>query len=539
MTGKHLLVFAACAALAACRGEPSGSPESEEFESMSNELSPVSCTTPTPTTICSAENTATPACFVALDQTRLRKEVAQFFRIPTAGTPGHIRMYLKRVVDPPQTSVPCSADTGCPGYDSNDPMKTWCVAGRCNSNPDMVVRICEAIGTTAAPKVDLSCESIADARVHARQLVLGQDALVDVTFSYAGGYTMDPAKVYVAIFKAESPWELPNDWLVVYGVGCDADGAYSGADKRALTRQMRKISTNCPTSTDACFSRPAFSPDKRNIAFALTMGDGALRCTSDADCGAGGTCNSQTMRCQSCGGTGTINLQTDPLNCGTCGHVCTTTNAKPLCEAGQCTFGACFAGFFDLDDTSAGCETQCNSQVNAVTQRVTWICENTLTHTTKELSVAPGPIARGAGISCTTDSQCTGSGGQCVAGSCWNSNVLVASELGSGNATECTLGPGGGCGGMFEVAFGSVPQSQAQTEGGQQMFPLGGTFYGMLTPYATADTSDPNNKHGLPPQQKALANPDCTEAAGEFRCCGGCTHIGGFVSQFRFANGEN
>jgi len=339
----------------------------------SAELSPVSCTTPTPTTVCSGESAAASDCFLAMDHPKLRKEFAQFFRVPAAGTPGHIRLYLKRLVDPPQTNVVCSADGNCPGYSAADPMAAWCNAGRCNSNPALTVSLCEAIGTVTAPRVDLDCEAFGIARLHARALPLGLDTLVDLTLAYAGGHTMDPARVYVAIFRAEQP-DVPGaaSWMTAFSAGCDPAGDYP---QRALARQSRKISATG-------FTNPAFAPERSNLAFAMTMGDGALRCTADADCGTNGNCNLDTGQCQTCEGAGGIDLRTDVNNCGTCGNVCTAANAVPACVQGQCDHSVCTPGFYEMDGNRPnGCETQCLGRV----------CTNTLTQTTVELTAPMVP----------------------------------------------------------------------------------------------------------------------------------------------------
>ena len=74
----------------------------------------------------------------------------------------------------------------------------------------------------------------------------------------------------------------------------------------------------CPTSVDAGVSDAGGAPDS---------GGGA--CPVDSMCSIGLSC---------CGG-GCMNLQNDPLNCGSCGHVC--TGATSMCLAGACSAPAC------------------------------------------------------------------------------------------------------------------------------------------------------------------------------------------------------
>ena len=58
-----------------------------------------------------------------------------------------------------------------------------------------------------------------------------------------------------------------------------------------------------------------------------------------------------------------VPLRNDPLNCGTCGFVCSFANATPLCSQGVCVRGACARGWYDLDgDPASGCEARCSGQ---------------------------------------------------------------------------------------------------------------------------------------------------------------------------------
>jgi hypothetical protein len=44
-------------------------------------------------------------------------------------------------------------------------------------------------------------------------------------------------------------------------------------------------------------------------------------------------------------------------NCGACGHVCSSTNGVPVCNAGVCGVAGCASGFADCDQNTAnGCE---------------------------------------------------------------------------------------------------------------------------------------------------------------------------------------
>jgi hypothetical protein len=58
------------------------------------------------------------------------------------------------------------------------------------------------------------------------------------------------------------------------------------------------------------------------------------------------------------------NTQTDPLNCGTCGTICTTQNGTPACSQGMCVVGSCNPGFAHCAATGHDCETFTGSDVN-------------------------------------------------------------------------------------------------------------------------------------------------------------------------------
>jgi hypothetical protein len=60
------------------------------------------------------------------------------------------------------------------------------------------------------------------------------------------------------------------------------------------------------------------------------------------------------------------NLQTDAMNCGTCGRVCSGANAVSSCAAGNCQL-MCNPGFFNADNNSAnGCEYACTPTNNGI-----------------------------------------------------------------------------------------------------------------------------------------------------------------------------
>jgi len=60
-------------------------------------------------------------------------------------------------------------------------------------------------------------------------------------------------------------------------------------------------------------------------------------------------------------------LQTDALNCGTCGNQCAISGARPKCVAGACKIDSCSFGRWDIDGKLAnGCEYACVPSADAV-----------------------------------------------------------------------------------------------------------------------------------------------------------------------------
>src|SRR5205807_2066513 len=55
------------------------------------------------------------------------------------------------------------------------------------------------------------------------------------------------------------------------------------------------------------------------------------------------------------------NTALDPLNCGACGHACSSTNGAPACGGGACSI-TCNMGFGDCDNNvNDGCEADFSS----------------------------------------------------------------------------------------------------------------------------------------------------------------------------------
>jgi hypothetical protein len=65
------------------------------------------------------------------------------------------------------------------------------------------------------------------------------------------------------------------------------------------------------------------------------------------------------------------NLATDPMNCGTCNHVCMGAHvATNACANGFCTVGMCAQGYYDLNGNGGdGCECQQDSAESSATSQ--------------------------------------------------------------------------------------------------------------------------------------------------------------------------
>ena len=68
------------------------------------------------------------------------------------------------------------------------------------------------------------------------------------------------------------------------------------------------------------------------------------------------------LRDNDCDGTvdEDVAFMTDPMNCGTCGRVCSFAHSTASCMGGSCLLGSCETGYYDLDGVATnGCEYMC------------------------------------------------------------------------------------------------------------------------------------------------------------------------------------
>jgi hypothetical protein len=114
---------------------------------------------------------------------------------------------------------------------------------------------------------------------------------------------------------------------------------------------------------------------------------------------------------QDCDGNPTngYNLNTDPLNCGTCNHVCSVPNAVAGCGGGGCTIAACNPGYYDLKNGVAdGCEYG-PCQIQGAVEACNGVDDN-CNGVIDEGVVAP-PICQTKGACAGAVATCTGAGG--------------------------------------------------------------------------------------------------------------------------------
>jgi hypothetical protein len=131
-----------------------------------------------------------------------------------------------------------------------------------------------------------------------------------------------------------------------------------------------------------------------------------------------------------------LEVDTNPSNCGGCGHVCTLAHATPGCASGRCTIAQCAQGYADCDLSAAnGCEAKLASDVGNGGQCGTVCSINNATPGCLNGSCIIAACAQGYGDcdgvrangceqSLTLDTNCGGcgivcsAGKHCVGGSC-------------------------------------------------------------------------------------------------------------------------
>ncbi|MEZ4296816.1 MAG: hypothetical protein R3B70_17755 [Polyangiaceae bacterium] len=147
---------------------------------------------------------------------------------------------------------------------------------------------------------------------------------------------------------------------------------------------------NLPNATSTC-TAGACGIASCNAGFADCDGNVANGCetnlnTSVGNCGACGnlcdlananeacvggscsvaTCNAGFGNCDNQPANGCeVNLNNSVGNCGSCGNLCSYSNAGASCSNGSCAMGSCTSGFANCDgNTANGCEVNTNTSTN-------------------------------------------------------------------------------------------------------------------------------------------------------------------------------
>jgi hypothetical protein len=117
---------------------------------------------------------------------------------------------------------------------------------------------------------------------------------------------------------------------------CQQDAGYAAVTSDSGAGQPRTGETDGQVVAPTTDGQAATPDGHTAAADGHTVGDGANTCAS-------------------------ANFDTDPNNCGVCGHACAFDHAFAQCVAGQCQMNKCDVGFFDLDqNASNGCEYECS-----------------------------------------------------------------------------------------------------------------------------------------------------------------------------------
>ena len=130
--------------------------------------------------------------------------------------------------------------------------------------------------------------------------------------------------------------------VVLAGVGCA---------KRTTQLLLPTDETAVDGGSRITFKLDARPGQSQSEAGSGVSFDGSTGCTGTPE-----LCNGIDDDCDGVIDNG-FHLQTDPLNCGKCGFVCSAPTATTKCVGGQCVISACTPGYVDADKNPVnGCE---------------------------------------------------------------------------------------------------------------------------------------------------------------------------------------
>jgi hypothetical protein len=139
-----------------------------------------------------------------------------------------------------------------------------------------------------------------------------------------------------------------------------------------------------------------------------------------------------------------LDLETDVMNCGTCGNECRALHATPTCANSTCGFGTCDDGFADIVPAIAGCEYAC-----PVFPTRTETCDNV--DEDCDGRVDEGTLA-GVGDTCHPDAM-LGGVGQCTRGTTVCSFGVIACQGWVGPSSEVCDDQDDDCDGTVDDGF--------------------------------------------------------------------------------------
>jgi len=154
--------------------------------------------------------------------------------------------------------------------------------------------------------------------------------------------------------------------------GCESSVGGAGASDTTTTNVGGGACVgeqDCPTAGQKCCAHACIdvTADLNNCGACDNVCPDSLVATMDcidSKCVMG--CPQGLVDCNGLASDGCeANPESDPLNCGQCGHVCLFANATPQCAANQCEIVSCDEGFADCDqDPSTGCEINVGTDPN-------------------------------------------------------------------------------------------------------------------------------------------------------------------------------
>ncbi|MFM2416957.1 MAG: hypothetical protein RL385_1680 [Pseudomonadota bacterium] len=237
----------------------------------------------------------------------------------------------------------------------------WFVEGRTVVVPLHLLAAC--VGISCGPAETCATQGCESAE-------LDSDALAEWTGDVAGpqpvgvGVPHDSAVASTDASEAGSVYDASALQEAGMDVGSDAGDA--GLPSDASGALPDDAGSNADAAVDAGIDPgpPVDAGSDAGVDAALDAGgsnggnDAGSNGSSDAgeDAGSDGGCSATPEA-----------LQSDPNNCGSCGHVCPTTwgwmHYAPACIAGVCAY-ACSEGYGDCSFFSPGCETALNYDGN-------------------------------------------------------------------------------------------------------------------------------------------------------------------------------